>query len=73
MNNKAASQLGKVQPKTGRIIAYCSDVGAGVIRAACGTQYLFRKSDWRNPTPPSSNMNVAFQPYQRAARDVSVA
>lgn len=73
MNTHTTSQPAKVLPKQGRIIAYCSDVGAGVIRAACGTQYLFRKSDWRNPTPPSSNMNVAFLPYQRAARDVSVA
>lgn len=67
------SKIGQPSAQRGRVIAFCPDVGAGVIRSADGNQYVFRKSEWRMPTPPASNMIVAFLRNQRAAYDVSLA
>ena len=57
----------------GRIVAWCPDVSAGVIRVAGGKQYLFPETEWRNPQPPAKNMVVAFETYSRQALNVCAA
>ncbi len=45
----------------GRIVTYCADVSAGLIRASDGRQFVFAKKEWRPATPPSANMSITFE------------
>ncbi len=52
----------------GKIVAYCSDVNAGVIFAN-GNNYIFRRKDCL-ALVPANNMQVTFRPSSHNAFDI---
>jgi hypothetical protein len=45
----------------GQVVAYSSDVSAGVIRTADRNRVFFSRKDWMSATPPSAGQNVVLE------------
>jgi len=58
----------------GIIIAYSSDVAAGVIKSMDGHQYYFNSAQWASSEiKPEGNLVVNFEPEEKYARNVSAS
>jgi len=54
----------------GKIIAYSKDVSAGVIQTATGQTFMFTRSAWTDPSPPTVDIEVRFVADGKNALDV---
>jgi len=56
---------------TGMILAYNTDVEAGVIKGVDGKPYYFTKADWSSPeVKPSEDIAITFIPNRGCALKV---